>query len=833
MECMSYAVRIRGLMTGGRESWSNWTELKEVKGMDTEDSKSVMFPVDKVVKEGSNVSFCCIGEKDEIITSLCFRDVCYPASTSQRRMVFTVENVPLSKPGGSVVRCAGSYLLTTLFVTRPPGEPQNLSCETEDMVTLNCSWQPGSKDNLVASRSIKFILSDRSSGKIYCPQESSKSCSFKIGTKTAYDLRLTARNNLGEKQTSLSFDVAHRVHPARPYDLLVSGQNATAVKLQWKMKHKLELLCQVESHHPDGKVDVHNISSHSMKSFHIVSGLQPYAKYTFRVRCGAKQHFWKWSEWSESKRTQTEESAPSGHLDVWRSISPGFNSCNVTVFWKPFPDFRANGEIKIYKIFWETLQGDSGSEEVPASNKSTILFLEKCPCNISVLAKNSVNSSPPSVIVISAAADQTWNIHTSKEDTINNTEAGIYISWQPQSQFDGYIIDWCNHPRVQPCEFQWKKCGHNQSSALITSDAFIPGVQYSFRVYGSLGNRASLVEKKAKYLKEMEPAGITELHVDTVNSRWMKLRWDYDHLNVAHPGFIRGYTVFVKNKDGNCTLKGFEQFAFPDGSVACKYTVEQPAEKTLIVNYTRPNTEYWIQVLAFSTSPPNITYDFIKGTAPQIEKVITPSDGSWVFQLLLLLMVIPVVLLICICFWKSEWVRNCCCPKVPHPYVTPIKVFQMYRKTLLAPSDLSPNNVIIEERKSQPWSHEEKHHHYNQGLHSETPVLETLAFGNISYFTNSSDHYQSVLIQEAEKPKPGQAISSYKPLQHFDLTGNPSSLNYVSPTDLSFPAIKQSQAGTDNPVKPSVYKPQQALESESSTPDASEEPINTLCQAIN
>nr|XP_056703771.1 oncostatin-M-specific receptor subunit beta [Euleptes europaea] len=837
MECMSYAVRIRSL--GARESepvsesWSDWTKWTEVKGMDIEDSKSYIFPNDKVVEEGSNVSFCCIGKKGQMITTLFVGNICnYSASTSHRRVVFTVKNVCVSRPGGTVVACGIYGPWTTLFVTRPPGEPKNLSCETEDMETLKCSWQPGSEDKLAGRRSVQFILSDRSNGKVYYPEQSSNSCSFKIGTQTTYNLRLTARNDLGEKHTNLSFDVAHRVRPAPPFNLNAFDILSITIKLRWEMKPKLDLLCQIESRHPDGKVDLHNSTSHSTKSYYTVSGLQPYTKYTFRVRCGANQHFWKWSKWSESKTTQTEKSAPSGYLDVWRRIHPGVNSCNVTVFWKPFPGFRANGEIKTYEIIWEMLGEHRGSKEVPASHNSTVLFLNKCSGNITVLAKNSVDSSPPSVIVISAENGHTWDFNATKEDTINNTKAGIYISWKPRSPYDGYVIDWCNHPRVEPCDFQWNKFGRDQSSALITSDAFVPGVQYIFRVYGSLGNTATLLERKAKYLKELEPASVPELHIVTANSKLLKLTWDYDHLNESHPGFIRGYSVFVKVKDGNCTLEESEKFVFQDGLVVCKYAVKWPDEKKLRVNQPEPNKEYWIEVLAFSTSPPSITHDIIKGTT-QIKNVFIPPDGNSVFQPLLLLTVIPLALLTCICFWKSDWVKNRCCPKIPHPHVTPIKVLQMYPKTLLAPNDFSPNNVI-EEHKSQPWSREEKNYDDSQGLYAATSAVESVAFGNITYFTNGSDHYQSLLLQESERQKPELALASYKPLQCFALMTNPSSLNYVSQEDVRFPGVRQGNpAGTVNPVEPSDFKPQQALGSESSNPEASEEPIDILWRAIN
>ncbi|XP_054843611.1 oncostatin-M-specific receptor subunit beta-like [Eublepharis macularius] len=837
LECMLFAVRIRSLVISENvpvsETWSHWTESKEVKGMDIEDSKAYLFPShDIVVEKGSNITFCCIGKKGERIQYLMFGTQNYLASTSHRRMVFTVENVPLSKPGGIAVLCNNVYPPGTIvFVTRPPGDPKDLSCETEDMVTLNCAWQPGSEDNLAGNHSIKFILSDMSKGKINClPHFPKNTCSFKIGTQTTYNLTLTARNDLGEKYTNLVFDVAHRVHPVTPSDLSVSESNSSAIELRWKVKHKLELLCQIECRHPDGKVELHNSTSHSTETYHITSGLQPYTRYSFRVRCGADRHFWKWSEWSESKTGWTKESAPSGHLDVWRSISPGLDSCNVTLFWKPLPSFHANGEIRTYEIFYERLGERSMPEEVPASNNSTMIFLNNCSYTINVLAKNSVNSSSPSAIVISAASenDHMWEINTSasKDDTINNTETGIYISWKPQGHFDGYIIDWCNHPRAKPCDFQWKKFGQNQSSALIISDAFTPGVKYTFGVYGAQGNRASLLEKKARYLKELEPPSFPELHIVTATSQLLKITWDYDH-NESLPGFIRGYNVHVKAKHGNCTFKGSEQLVIPDSSVICKYTIEDPAKKTLTVKQPGPSKEYWLEVLAFSTIPPNITDTFIKGTAVHLRKVTIPPDGSWVFQLLLLLMVVPLMLIICICFCRSDRVRNCCCPKIPYPTVTPFKVLQLYPRTLSAASDLTPNNIIVEEHKSQPWSGEEKHY-LSQDLPVEMPAVETFAFQNVTYFTEDANRYQNLQLQGAERQKPRLVPASYKPLECLIFTSNLASLNYLSQMDVPFAGVKQGSRASLDPAPCPEYKPQQAIGSESSTPDTSEETTETL-----
>lgn len=56
-----------------------------------------------------------------------------------------------------------------------------------------------------------------------------------------------------------------------------------------------------------------------------------------------------------------------------------------------------------------------------------------------------------------------------KEEQVNGTDDGIFISWEPRHIYDSYIIDWCNFPMLQPCDLQWKRFGPNASSALISS----------------------------------------------------------------------------------------------------------------------------------------------------------------------------------------------------------------------------------------------------------------------------------------------------------------------------------------------------------------------------
>uniref|UniRef100_A0A8C9FRL3 Fibronectin type-III domain-containing protein n=1 Tax=Pavo cristatus TaxID=9049 RepID=A0A8C9FRL3_PAVCR len=199
--------------------------------------------------------------------------------------------------------------------------------------------------------------------------------------------------------------------------------------------------------------------------------------------------------------------APSGKLDVWRKVTPALWGRNVTLFWKQEAGFQANGEIISYEVSWENAVDRSKPEHISLSSdcNSTRIFIDNHPHRVSIMARNNVGYSHPSVLIIPGATDTEKKLNSSelKEEHVNGTDGGILISWKPRDKSDSYIIDWCNFPMLQPCDLQWKRFGPSTSSALIKSAAFVPGVRYNFHVYASAANRAFLLEKKTGYLKEL------------------------------------------------------------------------------------------------------------------------------------------------------------------------------------------------------------------------------------------------------------------------------------------------------------------------------------------
>ncbi|NWX28751.1 OSMR protein, partial [Notiomystis cincta] len=540
----------------------------------------------------------------------------------------------------------------------PPDTPEDFSCQTQDMKKVTCTWREG--ETYFYGRNLpRYTLSESLSSQkmALCEASCSKQClcSWDVGQQRIWNVTVTVENPLGKKTATDVFDVNHRMHPTAPFQVWEDCTD-TEITLHWNYENNdIELFCQTEVLQPDGKVELHNSSAAGSKRV-TVRGLQPYTEYTARVHCGAAKHFWRWSDWSQPLTIRTKEGTPSGKLDIWREITPVLGGRNVTLFWKRYTVKHLMPNTK-YKIM---VKAFTGGGETAIFNFRYIDTPYNCEYwLISIMAKNNVNFSLPSVMIISRATDNSRRIlfcsflgtEELKEGQVHGTDDGIFVSWEPRSIYDSYIIDWCNFPRLQPCDLQWKRFGPNTSSAVISSAAFVPGVRYKFHIYGSVANRASLLEKKIGYLRELPP------HLDpvvrkvdlTYNS--VTLSWDSYLTNESEPGFIRGYHVYVSPIQGNCTLKGSIKHILSVAGIPCRLCFFRPKNSSYIdFNMWEVKTK----ILKYFSSTANMLY--------------------FVF----LLVIVP-TLVAAICHWKMKWVKECCCPVIPSPNKSKVLSFKEFK----------------------------------------------------------------------------------------------------------------------------------------------------------
>nr|XP_013816508.1 PREDICTED: oncostatin-M-specific receptor subunit beta [Apteryx mantelli mantelli] len=823
LECMSHSVRIRSKAEASK-IWSQWSLWETVLGLDTSNNSGPqIFPDEKIVEEGFDITLCCIGRRGQIIKEFFLLPAVHNFSRTNTQIgLLTVKNVAHQEVSHITVYCKESceekecFYQTVFFVGKPPDIPNDFSCQTQDMKTVRCTWSQGGDTYLYGHRSTKHTLFEEfSQNLVSCTVNCSEqcSCSWDIKQQRVYNITLTVENPLGKKTAMDVFDVTHRIYPSAPFQLSEEHTD-TEITLYWQHQIKgIERFCQMEVLHPDGKAELHNSSGTQLQYANItLGGLQPDTEYTVRVRCGAAKHFWRWSEWSEAQTIRTEEATPSGQLDIWREITPVLGGRNVTLFWKLAPSFRANGRSISYEITWEKVEEDAKPEHISISSvyNSTRISLDNHPYKISIVAKNNVNYSLPSVVIIPGATgtEKELSVSNLKEDQVNGTDDGIFISWEPRNTYDSYIIDWCNFPMLQPCDLQWKRFGPHTSSALIRSASFVPGVRYNFHIYGSVANTVSLLEKKTGYLKELSPLLDPTVEKIDLTFHAVTLSWDSYPTNESQSGFVRGYHVYVSPVQEDCSLKESKKHVLPDGSVLCKYTIENPEEKRYTVKHLMPSTKYKLVVKAYTGGGETPIVNFIH--------IETPFNSNLLY-LLVLLVIVPLVAA-ALCHWKIKWVKECCCPVIPNPNKSKVLSFTeltIGSEKVLKINDCMPDALAVdnksEAQKLPLWSqmsstptedkiagHDSRGTYPNQKEKRDQPSTPKPMtwFENFAYSSHiavESDPYQNPGMLETSKPQLSAVL--YQPQYYFDIlnegavsspretAGRKTSLRYISQTN--------------------------------------------------
>uniref|UniRef100_A0A2K6MC78 Oncostatin-M-specific receptor subunit beta n=1 Tax=Rhinopithecus bieti TaxID=61621 RepID=A0A2K6MC78_RHIBE len=646
LECATHFVRMKSVMDDASfpepNFWSNWSSWEEVSVQDSLGRGILfVFPKDKLVEEGSNVTICYVSRNIQNNVS-CYLEgkQIHGEQLDPHVTAFNLNSVPFIRNRGTNIYCEASQGNVSkgiegivLFVSKVLEEPKDFSCETQDFKTLHCTWDPGTDTALGWSKqpSQSYTLFESFSGeKKLCTHKNWCNWQITQDSQETYNFTLIAENYLRKRSVNILFNLTHRVYLMNPFSVNFENVNATNAIMTWKvhsMRNNFTYLCQIELH-GEGKMMQYDVSV-KVNGEYFLSELEPATEYMARVRCADASHFWKWSEWSGQNFT-TLEAAPSEAPDVWRSVNSEPGNHTVTLFWKPLSKLHANGKILFYNVVVENLDKPSRSElrSIPAPANSTKLILDRCSYQICVTANNSVGASPASIIVISVDPEN----KEVEEERIAGTDGGFSLSWKPQpGDIIGYVVDWCDHPQDV---LQWKNVGPNTTSTVISTDAFRPGVRYDFRIYGLSTKRiACLLEKKTGYSQELAPSDNPHVLVDMLTSHSFTLSWK-DYSTESQPGFIQGYHVYLKSKARQCH--------------------------------------------------------------PRFQKAVL--SASMLIHILLP-MVFCVLLIMIVCYLKSQWIKETCYPDIPDPYKSSILSLIKFKEnphlTIMNVSDCIPDAIEV------------------------------------------------------------------------------------------------------------------------------------------
>ncbi|XP_036919102.1 leukemia inhibitory factor receptor [Sturnira hondurensis] len=809
LECATHSVRLRCYIDdphfSGRKEWSDWSPLKNISW--STDSQGKVFPQDKVILVGSDITFCCVTQ-EKVSSAQIGYVKCPLIHLDGENVAIKIHNISVSEDSGTnvVFTTKENIYGTVIFAGYPPDIPQKLNCETYDLKEIICTWDPGRSTALVGPRKTSYSLFESSSGKYVKFQRvealinESYQLFFQIlPNQELYNFTLNAHNPLGQSQARILVNVTERVYPHTPTSIRVKDINATAVTLSWHLPGnfaKIKLLCQVEINKMNSAQELRNVTIQGVDGssyLAAVGGLHPYTVYSFRVRCSGET-FWKWSRWSSEKPYLTTEAIPSKGPDTWREWRS--DGKNLIIYWKPLPVSEANGKILFYNVSCSSDERTQSLSEIPDPQHKAEIQLDRNDYIISVVAKNSAGPSPPSKI----ASMEIPNDDLETEQTVG-VGKGVLLTWNydPNMTCD-YVVKWCNSSRAEPCLMDWKKVPANSTATVVESDQFRPGVRYNFFLYGCRNQGYQLLRSVIGYVEELAPIVAPNFTVEDTSADSILVKWEDIPVEELR-GFLRGYLFyFEKGERDTSKMQGLES-GRPDVKVK---NITDISQKTLRIADLQSKTSYHLVLRAYTSA----------GLGPGKSMFVVTKENS---VGLIVAILIPVAVAVVVgvvtsilCYRKREWIKETFYPDIPNP--ENCKALQFEKgvcegnnalKTLEM-NPCTPNNVeVLETRVAVPKVEDTEIISPVAERPEDSPEAEPESQVAVSYCPP---------VIEEEVPNPGA-----------DEAGGTSQVIYIDVQSMYQPQAKPEEEPETDAVAGAGYKPQMHLPVTSDVEDTAAE----------
>ncbi|XP_040833607.1 leukemia inhibitory factor receptor [Ochotona curzoniae] len=798
LECVTHFVTIRryidDLHFSGHKEWSDWSPVKNVSGIS--DSPTKVFPQDRVVLIGSDVTFCCVS-KEKVLSAQIGQTICPLIHLDGENVAIRIHNISASANSGTnvVFTTEDNIFGTVIFAGYPPDVPQKLSCETHDLREITCTWSPGRATSLVGPRNTSYTLSESFSGKyvrfkrVDAPINESYQLLFQVvPSQEIYNFTLKARNPLGRSETALSVNITERVHPHTPTSFRVKDVNSTAVRLTWRLPGnfaKINLLCQIKINKPNSVQELRNVKIRGVENSNyliIVDKLNPYTIYSFWIRCSTET-FWKWSKWSNEKQHLTTEAIPSKGPDTWREWSS--DGKNLIIYWKPLPINEANGKILSYNVSCSSEEETQSLSEIPDPQHKAEMQLGRHDYIISVVARNSVGSSPPSRI----ASMELPHDNLQVEQAVGMGRR-IFLTWRqdPNVTCD-YVIKWCNSSRSQPCLMDWKKVPSTSNETVIESDQFRPGVRYNFFLYGCKNQGYQLLRSIIGYVEELAPIVAPNFTVEDTSADSILVKWEDIPVEELR-GFLRGYLFYFEKGERDTSKMRSLESGRSDIKVK---NITDLSQKTLRIADLQGKTSYHLVLRAYTDG----------GMGPEKSMYVVTKENS---VGLIIAILIPVAVAVSVgvvtsvlCYRKREWIKETFYPDIPNP--ENCKALQFQKSVCEGSSALktlemnpcTPNNIeVLESRSTIPKI---------EDTEIISPVAERTEEGAEAEPDNHVVVSYCPPIIEEEIPTPAA-----------EEAGGPAQVVYIDVQSMYQPQATPEEGQDAEPAPPGAgYKPQMRL----------------------
>uniref|UniRef100_A0A2K6ULI7 Leukemia inhibitory factor receptor n=1 Tax=Saimiri boliviensis boliviensis TaxID=39432 RepID=A0A2K6ULI7_SAIBB len=813
LECAIHFVEIRcridNLHFSGRKEWSDWSPVKNISW--TPDSQTKVFPQDKVILVGSDITFCCVSQ-EKVLSALIGHTNCPLIHLDGENVAIKIHNISVSASSGTnvVFTTEDNIFGTVIFAGYPPDTPQQLNCETRDLKEIICSWNPGRLTGLVGPRATSYSLYESFSGKYvrYKRDEAPTNESYQLffqmlPNQQKYNFTLNAHNPLGRSESTILVNITEKVYPHTPTSFKVKDINSTAVTLSWHLPGnfaKINLLCQIEIKKSKSVQEQRNVTIKGVEnSSYLVAldKLNPYTVYTFRIRCSTET-FWKWSKWSNKKQHLTTEAIPSKGPDTWREWSS--DGKNLIIYWKPLPINEANGKILSYNVSCSSDEETQSLSEIPDPQHRAEIRLDKNDYIISVVAKNSVGSSPPSKIASMEIPNDDLKI-----EQVVGMGKGILLTWHydPNMTCD-YVIKWCNSSRSEPCLMDWRKVPSNSTETVIESDQFQPGVRYNFFLYGCRNQGYQLLRTMIGYIEELAPIVAPNFTVEDTSADSILVKWEDIPVEELR-GFLRGYLFYFGKGERDTSKMRVLESGRSDIKVK---NITDISQKTLRIADLQGKTSYHLVLRAYTDG----------GMGPEKSMYVVTKENS---VGLIIAILIPVAVAVIVgvvtsilCYRKREWIKETFYPDIPNP--ENCKALQFQKSVCEGSSALktlemnpcTPNNVeVLETRSAFPKI-------------EDTEIISPVAERPEDRSDAEPENHVVVSycppIIEEEIPNPAA-----------DEAGGAAQVIYIDVQSMYQPQAKPEEEQENDPVGGAGYKPQMHLPINSAVEDiAAEEDLD-------
>ncbi|XP_005556818.3 leukemia inhibitory factor receptor isoform X1 [Macaca fascicularis] len=809
LECAIHFVEIRcyidSLHFSGHKEWSDWSPVKNISWMP--DSQTKVFPQDKVILVGSDITFCCISQ-EKVLSALIGHTNCPLIHLDGENVAIKIHNISVSASSGTnvVFTTEDNIFGTVIFAGYPPDTPQQLNCETHDLKEILCSWNPGRATALVGPRATSYTLLESFSGKYVrfkraeAPTNGSYQLFFQmLPNQEIYNFTLNAHNPLGRSESTILVNITEKVYPHTPTSFKVKDINSTAVKLSWHLPGnfaKINFLCQIEIKKSNTVQEQRNVTIKGVEnSSYLVAldKLNPYTVYTFRIRCSTET-FWKWSKWSNKKQHLTTEAIPSKGPDTWREWSS--DGKNLIIYWKPLPINEANGKILSYNVSCSSDEETQSLSEIPDPQHKAEIQLDKNDYIISVVAKNSVGSSPPSKIASMEIPNDDLKI-----EQVVGMGKGILLTWHydPNMTCD-YVIKWCNSSRSEPCLMDWRKVPSNSTETVIESDQFRPGVRYNFFLYGCRNQGYQLLRSMIGYIEELAPTVAPNFTVEDTSADSILVKWEDIPVEELR-GFLRGYLFYFGKGERDTSKMRVLESGRSDIKVK---NITDISQKTLRIADLQGKTSYHLVLRAYTDG----------GVGPEKSMYVVTKENS---VGLIIAILIPVAVAVIVgvvtsilCYRKREWIKETFYPDIPNP--ENCKALQFQKSVCEGSSGLktlemnpcTPNNVeVLETRSAFPKI-------------EDTEIISPVAERPEDRSDAEPENHVVVSycppIIEEEIPNPAA-----------DEAGGTAQVIYIDVQSMYQPQAKPEEEQENDPVGGAGYKPQMHLPVNSTVEDIAAE----------